>query len=293
MNTPARRADDRLESWLRATALPVPPFTPHRSRHHPRATVLLGIGAILVGALVAGLAAGGYLNRPHGPFAPAEIPTAVARAIKAAPGLRYALTVGVDFGDVAAGSPVPDGLEGQTLRTESSGEIDLQRGRFKGTADGGAIPMIMFGGPRSGAVVLADGLYVQTEGGPWERILDPKSPIDHLVDPAWLSTAIERWLAASRIDPAVRTVPCGTETCQVVAVTVPPQTLYDLAAGLMGSAYGTPPSDLGPIDVDLFIDPSGFPVRMETHVTAGPTTTNVTLDLVRLDPAPAITPPIP
>ena len=293
MNGSGNRADERLETWLRATALPVPSFTPHRSRHRPRAAVLLGIGAILVGALVAGLVAGGYLTRPHGPFPPAEIPTAVARAIKTAPGLRYSLTVGVDFGNGAVSPPSPDGLEDETLHTKSSGEIDLQRGRFTGTADAGAVPMIMFGGPRSGAVVLADGLYVQTEGGPWQRIDEPSTPLNHLVDPAWLSAAVERWLAASRIDPAVRTVPCGTETCQVVAVTVPPQTLYDLAAGLMGGAYGTPPSDLGPIDVDLTIDPSGFPVRMETHVTAGPTTTDVTLDLVRLDPAPSITPPIP
>jgi hypothetical protein len=32
---------------------------------------------------------------------------------------------------------------------------------------------------------------------------------------------------------------------------------------------------------------------METRVTAGATTTVVALDLVRLDPAPSITPPVP
>jgi hypothetical protein len=41
------------------------------------------------------------------------------------------------------------------------------------------------------------------------------------------------------------------------------------------------------------IDPSGFPVRMETVVAAGQTTTAVTLQLSRLEPAPTITPPIP
>ena len=282
MNGSRNRADDRLETWRRATALPVPSFTPPRPRHRPRAAVLIAIGAILVATLVAGLVVGGYLARPRGPFPPGQIPATVARAIAAAPGIEYTLAITSRQGAVALG-------------LHSTGRIDFQHGRFSGTADRGAGQfMLLFGGPQSGAAVVADGLFIQTEGGPWERIPDPKSPLDLLVDPVRLSTTVEHWLTASRIDPAVRTAPCGTETCQVVMVTVSPQALFDLAGDLMDRVdHGTPPPDLGPIDVDLTIDPSGFPVRMETHVTAGPTTTDVTLDLVRMDPAPSIGPPIP
>jgi hypothetical protein len=152
--------------------------------------------------------------------------------------------------------------------------------------------MLLFGGPQSGGAVVADGLFVQSEGGPWERVPNPRSPLDKLTDPVGLATAIQAWIASSRVDTAVRFAPCGTQICQVVRLTVPPRAIFDLARYVMGT-MGTPPPDLGPFDVDLSVDSSGFPVHVAAQVTAGATTTAVTLDLVRLDAAPSITPPIP
>ena len=275
------RADALLENWLTATARPVPAFVPYASRRRPRVTVFVVVAVIVAGTVVGGLVIGGVLDRSREPIPPAELPATVIHAIATAPGIEYSLAISSrqGSGDLGLGS---------------TGRIDLQHGRFSGTADSGAAPfMLLFGGPKSGAAVVADGLYVQTEGGPWERIAVRNPALDHLMDPIWLSTAVDRWMGSSRIDPAVRFAPCGQGTCQIVTVAVPPAALYRLAADLMGADVGTPPPDLGPIDVELSIDRSGFPVQVTTQVTAGPTTTALTLDLVRLDPAPSITPPIP
>jgi hypothetical protein len=233
-------------------------------------------------ALLGAVLVGGLLDRSRGPVPPAELAATAARAIASAPGVSYALTISSREG-------------ADTIGLDARGSIDFQHRRFSGTADGGSGGpfMLLFGGPQSGAAIVADGLYVQTEGGPWERISEPNTALDHLTDSTWLSMTIKRWLAASRIDPAMRLAPCGNVTCQVVMVTVPPQALYQLTSDLVGGNVQEPPSDLGPIDAELSIDPSGFPIRLSTQVTAGPTTTTLTLDLVRLDPAPSITPPIP
>lgn len=280
MNTPDRRAEDLMESWMRATAKPVPSFVRRASRRRPRAAVWIGLAVILAGMMVGVLAIGAYLAAPRGPIAPADLLSRAVKAIGSAPGIDY--TLGITTSENVG----PMGLH-------STGRIDFLHGRFSGTADRGAAPfMLLFGGPQSGAVVVADGLFVQTEGGPWERIPNPSSPLDKLTDPVGLATAIQAWIASTRIDSAVRFAPCGTQTCQIVRLTVPPRALFDLAGYVMGT-MGTPPPDLGPFDVDLSVDPSGFPVRVAAQVTAGATTTAVTLDLVRLDAAPSITPPIP
>jgi len=41
------------------------------------------------------------------------------------------------------------------------------------------------------------------------------------------------------------------------------------------------------------VDGTGFPVLLETRLSAGTTTTQIALRLTRVDPAPAIAPPIP
>ena len=281
MSAPSDQTDRLLATWLNATARPIPSFVPRRSRSRPRAATYLAIGVILAVALLGAVLIGGLLERSRGPVPPAELAATAVEALASAPGVSYALTISSRD-------------ESGTMGLDARGSIDFQHRRFSGVADAGAGQfMLLFGGPQSGAAIVADGLYVQTEGGPWERISKPNAVLDHLTDSTWLSTALERWLASSRIDPGTRFAPCGTETCQVVGVTVPPQALYQLTADLVGANVTEPPSDLGPIDAALSIDPSGFPIRLATQVTAGGTTTALTLDLVRLDPAPSITPPIP
>jgi hypothetical protein len=280
MNMPDRRAEDLIEAWMRATAKPVPAFVPRTSRRRWPAAALIAVGFILAAMTVGVVAIGAYLTVPRGPIAPADLLSRAVDAVRSAPGLEY--TVAITTNEAGGGG----GLR-------STGRIDFQHGRFSGAADPGtASYMLLFGGPQSGGAVVADGLFVQSEGGPWERIPDPRSPLDKLTDPVGLATAIQAWIASSGVDTAVRFAPCGTQTCQLARLTVPPRALFDLA-GYVIETTGTPPPDLGPFDVDLLVDPSGFPVRMETRVTAGATTTVIALDLVRLDPAPSITAPIP
>jgi hypothetical protein len=211
---------------------------------------------------------------------PAELATTAVNAIASAPGVRYTLAAGVDFGDF-------------TQRLDSSGEIDLERHRFSGTADGGGDSMILFGGPSSGAAVVANGLFVRTEAGAWEHIADPSSPLDRLLDPKALSAALAKWIASSKVDPTSRSAPCGDQRCQIIRISVPASALADLMEYMLGQRASSLPDDLAPISVALDVDPSGFPVRMETVVTAGTTKTSVSLQLTRLDPAPTISPPIP
>jgi hypothetical protein len=265
MSAPKSRADDLIETWTRATGRPAAAFvvkSPRRRRRTKVALVALAI-VILAGALVGAMAIGGYLHLADDRHPPADLATSVVQAIATAPGVRYSLMIASHYSD-------------GTIRLESSGVIDFQQGRFSGTADGGGgdSAMLLFGGPSSGAVVVVDGLFVQTEGGSWEHVPDRSTPLDGLVDPVGLSNAVKRALDSSQIDPAVRFAPCGTETCQVVGVSAPAQALFDLESLLVGQAVQPPSPDLGPTNVELFIDPpSGFPVRMETRITAGATTT--------------------
>jgi hypothetical protein len=280
MSESKTRADELLETWLHATALPVPSFTRRASRRRrPLIAAVLVLAPIVVVAAFGVAAIGGYIRRPL-PKSPAELAASSAKAIAMAPGIHYALTVAVDFG-----------IDIEHL--DASGDIDLERHRFSGHADGAGGSMLIFGGPTSGAVVVADGLFVQTGAGSWEHIADPSSPLDRLIDPAGLSGALTHWITSSQIDPTVRGASCGTERCQIIRLSVPASALADLEGDVFGPGVASLPPDLSPVSVDLYIDPSGFPVRMETMVAAGETTTAVTLQLSRLDPAPSIAPPIP
>jgi hypothetical protein len=177
----------------------------------------------------------------------------------------------------------------------SVGQIDLVEDRFAGTADAGpgGQSMLMFGGPSSGAVVKAGGMFVQTEGGPWVRS-EANPQFDALTNRAVVSQAFVTALGPSEVDPAIRTAPCGTMTCRLIAVTMPRAALFALERAVFGDAIGEPPADLGPVVVQALIDPtSGFLIGLETQTTAGTTTIHITLGLTRLDPAPAISPPIP
>jgi hypothetical protein len=62
---------------------------------------------------------------------------------------------------------------------------------------------------------------------------------------------------------------------------------------VFGDRISELPPDLQPVEVDLYVHPSGFPVQLDTRLVAGATITTVRLKLARLDPAPAIAPPIP
>jgi hypothetical protein len=204
-------------------------------------------------------------------------------AIAGAPGLGYRLTIESNNAGGAQG-------------LASSGEIDLQRNRFAGSADpGGAASMLLFGGPDHGSVVLADGLFVQTEGGPWEAVpIENAAPLRPFVDPAALSMAVAGALEQAQIDPDARTESCAAGTCQVVSLLLPPQVTSDLAGLVSGGQAEPPPADLRPIEAELWLDPeTGFPVRLAAQALAGPTTTRLVLDLERLDPPPSIDAPVP
>jgi len=287
MSVSKDRADELLETWAAATDRRVPAFAPRASRRgHPLRAAVIVLAAILVVVAFGAIAIGGYLKptqdlrQPQDAQSPAELAASSVQALATTPGIRYALTVAVDLGN-------------DTMHLDSSGEIDLERHRFSGIADGAGGPMLLFGGPSSGAVVVADGLYVRTGAGPWEHVADPSSAPDRLIDPDGLSGAIARWMASSQIDPTSRGAPCGTQRCQIVRFSVPAIALSELAGFVFGQGATLLPTDLAPISVDLYIDPSGFPVRVEAQVTAGETTTAVILQLTRVDPAPTITPPIP
>jgi hypothetical protein len=154
--------------------------------------------------------------------------------------------------------------------------------------------MTFFGGPSSGGVIVADGLFVQTEGAPWVHMPETNPQLDWVMDRLGLSNALKGIFDASVIDPAISFAPCGAEMCRVIDFTAPATALFDAEALLLDSGGQSPPSDFGPTNIVLLIDPSsGFPVRMDTTIKAGPTTTIVSLELSRLDPAPSISPPVP
>ena len=287
MSPSKTRADELMESWLSATARPVPAFTPRQFRRRPLGVAVIVLAAVALLTAAGVVAIGGFL-RPTQDLSPAldaqspaELAASSAGAIADAPGVRYVLTVAVDYGS------------GDESHLDSSGEIDFEEHRFSGIADGGGGSMVLFGGPSSGAVVVADGLFVRTGAGSWEHIADPASPLDRLIDPDQISGAVARWIASSEVDPTIHGAPCEAQRCQVVRISVPPRALSELAGFVFGQDPTPMPSDLAPISADLYIDSSGFPVGLETVVTAGETSTAVSLRLTRLDPAPTITPPIP
>jgi hypothetical protein len=282
MNAPKPRADDRLDAWARATARPVPAFAP-RPKRVPwvRAVSLVAVAAsVLLGLIVGAFALG----------SPAEVKTkeptslaaTAAEAIATAPGVGYSLSVIAHY---------PDG----TIGIDSEGSIDFEQRRFSGSArgSGGSPTMLFFGGPNNGALIIANGLFVRTETGPWERQPDQATPLDPFLDRAQLSKAIASAFAKSEIDPAIRVAPCGATTCQVIGMTLPPAVLAKLAFAIFGDQVSELPPDLVPPHLDLSVDGTGFPVLLESQVSAGTTNTSITLRLTRLDPAPAIAPPIP
>ena len=154
--------------------------------------------------------------------------------------------------------------------------------------------MLLFGGPTNGAVVKADGLYVQTEGDPWVAVPEASSRLDAFMQPVRLSDAFVAALDASTIDPEIRSAKCGKATCRLVTMTLPPAALSALEIALLGDGVSAPPADLGPMVVELLIDPdTGFLTSLDMHTNAGTTPIYVTLGLTRLDTAPTISPPIP
>ena len=238
---------------------------------------------VFVGLLVGACGFGGSEASPAQD--PKTLAVSAAQAIARAPGIRYSVSISTAFGN-----------GNDRAGTDSDGVIDFETRRFSGTADAGPAGgfMLLFGGPTHGAVIIADGLFVQTDGGPWEaQPAAPSTMLDPFLDRAALSTAVATAFAASRIDPAVRTAPCGAETCRVVGLILPPAALLGLASYGLGDRVPELPPDLGPVAADLYLDGSGFPVRLETRLTAGPAITTVTLQLARLDQAPAIARPIP
>jgi len=279
MSAPSTRADELLEAWTKATDRPVPAFI-GVPRRRPTKTAVIFIVIGLVAALLGALAVGNYIRRSD-QDPPDKLAHAVVQAIATAPGIHYSLTIVMD-----ADHPGID----------SSGVIDFQRRRFSGTADGGTdgSSMLLFGGPSSGGVIVADGLFVQTEGAPWVHMPETDPHLDWVMDRLGLSNALKSIFDASRIDPVISFAPCGTERCRVIALVTPAKALFDAEALLFDTGGQSPPPDLKPTNVELLIDPSsGFPVRMDTSIKAGSTTTVVSLELSRLDPVPSISPPVP
>ncbi len=241
------------------------------------------VALALILAAAATLAVGALLQKPKADVPSPELAHSAAAAIATAPGVGFTLKIATRS---------PDG----TSATNASGTIDFEDRLFSGTADGGdaGAPMSLFGGPASGAVVVADGLFVQAEGGAWVHVPELDQHLAAFVDRDKLSRAFRDILDASTIDPAIRFKPCGAESCRLVTISAPPEAIYSAGTGVLGSGVQTPPDDFGRTTVELLIDPSsGFPVRLDTALTAGPTTTDVSLELERLDPAPTISPPIP
>ena len=282
MNAPKTRADDSLDAWARATARPVPVFTPvPKRRSWARAAALVVVGA----AIAVGLIAGGLVMGTPAELKtkePGSVAAAAAEAIATAPGVRYELSISARY---------PDG----TLGIDSEGAIDFETRRFSGSArnSAGSQSMLFFGGPDSGSMIIANGLFVRTGTGPWERQPDQATPLDAFLDRAALSRAVASAFAESEVDHAIHVAPCGSETCQVIGMTVRPTILARLALAIFGDRLSGPAPDLVPTPMDLYVDGSGFPVLLETRLTAGTTVTSVTLRLTRVEPAPAIEPPIP
>ena len=245
------------------------------------ALALFGVALVLV-TVVGALALAGFFNAPRPTRESAELVRMAPAALAEARGVGYRLSV--ESGDA-----------GGLLGLDSSGLIDFESQRFAGSADRGrGASMLLFGGPDSGSVVLADGLFVQSAGGPWERVpLENAAQLRSFLDPSTVAAAVGGALQRAEIDPAARTESCEAGTCQVVNMILPPAAVSDFAIQMFGQAE-PPPPDLLPLEAELWLDAeSGFPVRTALQAAAGGTTTRIVLDLERLDPPPAIDPPAP
>ena len=227
-----RRDDTRL-------ALPHPdrrggslPFMqgdqPHRSPISGVVLAVLGV-VVLVIVLIGALVVGGFLDSPAPTRGPAELARLTPDALAEAPGLGYDLSIEVGGG-------------GALMGLDSSGLIDLQAGRFAGSADRGqAASMLLFGGPDSGSVVLADGLFVQAEDGPWEAVPPANAAqLAAFLDPASIGTLARLAIEGAEIDPATRTTQCGSEACRVVGLTLPTQAIGLVVGQLIGGEQPPP-----------------------------------------------------
>jgi hypothetical protein len=244
---------------------------------------LKAIGAVGLGlvVLVGILAVGGFFTPSDAGRPPAEILGMAPDAVATAPGVRFRLSME---------SEEPGGIQGQNV----SGLIDLQAGRFAGDADSGrAALMLLFGGPQRGSLVLTDGLFIRSDGGPWEAVpVEDAARLRPFLDPAKLAQALQRSIDLARIDPTVRATECAIGSCLVVGLELPPMITTDLTALMIGEPGQPPPNDLRPIAAELWLDPeTGFPVRLAVRIVAGAATTNLVLDLERLDPPPPIVAP--
>jgi outer membrane lipoprotein-sorting protein len=286
MSAPRTRADDLLETWAKATARPTPDFAGSSSvgRYRGRPLALVLVLVVLVLVVLATLAIGAFTQNQRDSLPSTQLADSAARAIATASRVQFKLTISTEDG------------AGNSSDTNVVGAIDFSRGRFSGTADGGSggAPMLLFGGPSRGSVIFADGLFVQTEGQSWVHVPGSNPQLDAFMDPIRLSRAFQGILGSSAIDPGIRFTPCGTVTCRVITLSASPQALFDAETLMFGSSGQTPPADFGSTTIKLLIDPSsGFPVRMDTTLKAGSTTTQVSLELARLDSAPSISPPVP
>ncbi|HEX6869104.1 MAG TPA: hypothetical protein VF119_09885 [Candidatus Limnocylindrales bacterium] len=285
MTTPNGRADDRLAAWTAATDRPTPSFRrgPTKRGGRLRPVLLVLVVIVLLGAAVGTFVVVGGRGRSGETASPADLTTGAIQALATAPGIEYRMSLGVDYGG------------GDRQGIDSTGTVDYTTGRFSGTADSGGGPfMLLFGGPRSGAVVIADGRFVKTEDGPWEQVEDVPTPFDRLLDRSAFSTALRLGLEGARFDPAIGSVPCQAAACRSVTMIVPPAGFAAVMRSLFGESATAIPADLTPIGVVLHIDAeSGFLRHLEARGTAGTSVTVVTLDLARLDQPPSIVRPIP
>jgi hypothetical protein len=286
MTEPTDRADDRLRAWATATDRPVPAFAARVTRRGglSRVVALATVMVLVLVALVAGVVlTGGGSRKASLDTAPsAELAMGAAQAIATTPGVHYTLTVAVSDGGI-----------NQVLR--SSGDIDFAGDRFAGTADAGpdGQTMLMFGGPASGAVIKAGGMFVQTENGPWVPV-PPNPQFDALTNRTVLSRAFVRALSVSEVDPAIRTAPCGSTTCRLVSVAIPKAAFFVLEQAVFGDAISEPPVDLAPIVIDVLIDPAtGSLAGLETQTTAGTTSSHIQLALTKPATVLEISPPTP
>lgn len=279
-----RRADELLDSWRRATDRPTPAFTPRAGRPRRAGWAAAVLVLIVVGLLVVGtIIVIGALSRPRPTTLPAADIVAMApTAISSAPGARFSLSI-------AAAPP-----EGVGLVVD--GHVDLEKRRFSGTAHGVAPGqgMLLFGGPANGAAVIADGVFVRTEDGAFERQADETAaqPLERVIDGQILAGAIREFLDGSMIDPSTELVDCPGTTCQVVRFNASPKAVFGLFERILGQDMGDPPADLDVTRVQATVDQAtGFPVLVESTVQAGETTISITARLERLEPAPSITEP--
>ena len=184
----------------------------------------------------------------------------------------------------------PDG----TLGIDSDGAIDFERHRFSGSARNspGSASMLFFGGPNSGALIIADGLFVRTETGPWERQPDQATPLDPFLDrphcrrPSRRHSPHRRSIRRSA-SPRAERRRARSSASRFLRLSSRGSRLRYSAIGVRTASRPCSPA-YGPLRRW-----TGFPVLLETRVSAGTTATAITLRLTRLDPAPAIAPPIP